>query len=386
MSTFGSENLRSAAAVAALSVALGSAAAHSERRLDVDKLEKGYVETLDHLARGDRDQALELLITIEVEALGKTPTTSRIDRVWRHKLGVVRRALDLTSDEVLVPVIVLHHDAYEVYRDRKMPILARHARDMASDLASYMVQRTDNDSDRRFASWVMASFGASLLTLRTSGTSAGLLEDALGHAPDNPAALIGLAWAHEAHGEYQNAIERLDDLLAADPDHHQARLRWAVCQQRLGEFGAAESAFQLVLNQAEERWIRSVAHQELSRTHRLQGDLSTALAAAEAGLTEYPDDQELIVLAASLNERTGRRTRARDVVASIRVDASPEGSARYHYDSRPELNIEEARARLHRMQEDRLDVLAEGLRWWGKGTAAAEASTEGASETSGGSE
>lgn len=366
------------AIAAALSFTLLACAVPSfaERRLDIDKLEKEYVAALDLLANGESEEALAALMEAEVGALGDTPSMSRIDRVWRHKLGIVRRALELTSHEVLVPVIVLHHDSYALYRSANKPIHARHARDMASDLAAYKVQASGDDSDRQFAGWVLASFGISMLEMRTASTSAGLLEDALQFAPDNPAALLGLAWAHETHGEYEEAIERLRVLLLSDPDHHHARLRLAACERRQGNLEAAEGELEELLENAETRWVRSIAYQELIRTHLSRSDLTAAASVAEMGLAEFPNEQEIALLLSSISERRGRSGRARQVVRTIEPTGAAASSARYIYDSGPDLQIERAREILHQMQVDRLDILASGLRWWGAGTGA-PISTEG---------
>ncbi len=349
----------------------------AERRLDVQKLEKGYVGALDLLAKGNSDEALDALMATEIEALGTLPSTGRIDRVWRHKLSVVRKALELTSPEVLVPVIVLHHDAYERYREANHPVLARHARDMATDLAAYKAQSTKSAADKQFAGWVIASFGEQVLTLRTSGTSAGILQDALDISPRNPAALLGLAWAHEVHGEYEEAIARLSQLLEVEPGHEQARLRVAVCKRRIGELAESKNALTRLLRDATEPWIRSVAYQELARIFIAGERLDAAQTIAREGAEEFPEDQEITILLASVSERLGRLAEADAIVGRIQPSGSGAASARYVYDGRPDLGLEEARSVMHSMMNERLDLLATGLRWWGAGTASEEAVAEG---------
>lgn len=344
------------------------ASAWAEKRLNIEAVEKGYIEALALLADGKHDQALDALMEIETEALGEFPSASRIDRVWRLKLGVVRKALEITSDEVLVPVIVFHHDAYGRYRASKQPVLARHSRDMASDLAAYKVQSGSSPSDdKAFAGWVLASFGATLLDLRTSGTSASILQDALDISPDNPAALLGLAWAHEIHGEYQQATERLEVLLKAQPENDQALLRLAVCEQRLGEYDSARKSFDRVLERDAEPWIRAVAYQELTRTLMLLGQDGKAESTARVALNELPEDQELMILVSALSERRGGADEAGAIIKRVAPALPDRISPRYIYDSRPNLGIEEARATMHKMMDDRLGVLSSGLRWWGVG-------------------
>lgn len=368
------------AALLALAVGLLPLArpAAAERRLDIDKLESSYVAALELLAKGDRDGALEALMELELEALGSVPSTGRIDRVWRHKLAVVRRALEMSSPEVLIPVIVLHHDAYGLYREANQPVLARHARDMATDLAAYKVQSTKTDADKRFAGWVMASFGESMLTLRTSSTSAGILQDALDLSPYNPAALLGLAWAHEAHGEYEEASERLAKLLEVEPDHQQARLRWAACQRRLGNLRAAEDSLTKLLKESAEPWIRSIAYQELARTLISQERLDAAESVVREAYEEFPAEQEIAILLASLSERLGRLSEADRIIARIEPAGPGSVSARFIYDGRPDLGIEKVRSDMQTMMNERLDVLATGLRWWGDdGTETEESGSAG---------
>jgi tetratricopeptide (TPR) repeat protein len=369
---------RALAPLMALAIlAIGLAPLRAEKRLNVEQVEKGYVEALALLAQGDHDRALDALMVVETEALGAYPSTSRIDRVWRLKLGVVRKALELSSEEVLVPVIVFHHDAYDRYRESKQPVLARHARDMASDLAAYKVQSgTAGKDDKAFAGWVLASFGASLLDLRTSGTSASILQDALDMAPDNPAALLGLAWAHEIHGEYREASERLRVLLRAQPDHDEALLRLAVCEQRLGELPSARKSFEELLERETEPWIRSVGYQEFTRTLMLLEQENKAESLARQALAEFPEDQELRILVSALSERRGGGAEASQIISKV-APADPERvSARYLYDSSPELGIEDARATMRQMMDDRLGVLSSGLRWWGADDEPQEAQLE----------
>ncbi len=332
------------------------------------KLETSYVAALELLGRGQRQEALEALMELEMEALGSTPSASRIDRVWKHKLDVVRRALELTGPEILVPVIMLHHDAYQLYRNANQPILARHARDMASDLATYKAQTTKSDADKEFAGWVMTSFGASVLTLRTAGTSAGILRDALELSPNNPVALLGLAWAHEVHGEYLDATELLSRLVASDPSHAHGRLRLAVCERRLGNLESAKANFMKVLAQDSEPWIRSIARQELARLLISLKDLEGAEREARAAVEEFPEDQEAAILLASLCERLGRVSNADEIISGIGASAPGQPSARYIYDRQPDLDIESVRVTLHSMMDERLGVLISGLRWWGVGT------------------
>ncbi len=362
----------SAAAWLAVGALLLAPPASSEKRLDTDRLETSYIAVLDLLAKGHRDQALQALMATETEALGSAPTASRIDRVWRHKLAVVRKALELTTPEVLVPVIVLHHDAYELYREAKQPVLARHSRDMAADLAAFRAQSTKSEADRQFAGWVLASLGASVLDLRTSGTSATILEDALALSPRNPAALLGLAWAHEIHGEYQEAAERLAALLEVEPDHAHARLRLAVCERRLGNLETARGLLHDLLEMPAEPWIRSVAYQELARTLLGLGQLEAAERVARKALEELPGEQEIAIFLASICERRGRLAEAESIIEGIQPAAAGEVSARYVYDGRPDLGIEQARAKMRAMMDERLGVLASGLRWWGAGAAQAQ--------------
>ncbi len=367
------------AAALSLIAALGvSSPALSEKRLDIRKLEADYVAALEMLSLGQRDEAIDALMDLELDALGATPSTGRIDRVWRHKLGVVRKALELTTPEVLVPVIMLHHDAYQRYRDARRPVLARHARDMATDLATYKAQTTKKDADKEFAGWIMTSFGASVLTMRTSGSSASILRDALDISPNNPVALLGLSWAHEAHGEYDEAAKLLERLVKADPTHHHARLRLAICQHRLGYLEAESRAnFEAVIEQASERWVRSVAHQELARILVDEENPEGAERLLRAAYAEDPTDQEIVIQLASLIERQGRRAEAADLIGGIVPAAGDTPSARFLYDGRPDLEIDAVRETMQAMMNERLDVLATGLRWWGVGTAEADTATEG---------
>jgi Flp pilus assembly protein TadD len=191
-------------------------------------------------------------------------------------------------------------------------------------------------------------------------------------SPANPVALLGLAWAHEVHGEYEQASELLQKLVENEPGNAHARLRLAVCERRLGDPASAEANFRRVLAQETEPWIRSIAHQELTRTLLSQGDVEGAARQARTALEESPGDEEAAILLASISERLGRVAEADAIIGRIVPAPSDQPSARYVYDRRPDLEIEAARAKLHAMMDERLELLASGLRWWGAGTAPEE--------------
>lgn len=330
-------------------------------RVDPKQVERGYRQVLSQLSQGDREAAKVALVDFESELVGRYATTHQVDRLWRLKLGVIRELIDATSLDVVVPIVILHHDAYMAYRERQYPVLARHARDMAVDLAIYKAEKSGAPEDRVFAGWVLTSFGSYLLDLTTAGTSARIFRDALEQSPDNEAALLGLAWAHEAHGEYREAVELLDRLVHNRPDHDEAKLRRATCRRRMGELDTAERELRRLLQGDTEEWIRSVAYQELGRTLLELDRSEQALEVLRRAVEELPEQQELWVLQAAILELRGEHWEAGHIAQQVVPAGVSKESARYLYGKGPELPIDEARERLYRMQEDRLTLLAASL-------------------------
>ncbi len=331
--------------------------------LPADEIREAYRGVLAVLASGDEERALDELFAFETDALGKEPWR-RIEQFWRLKLRVIRDLLDVQPIELLVPIIVLHHDAYLRYRDADRPTLAAHSRTMASELAEIYADRTSTSEARRFSAWVMSSFGAYLQESRSISSSAEFFLRAVNSDPTNDAALVALAAAYEKSAEYEAAILQLERAVRVNPGNHHARVRLAVCLARRGPAGHDAAVRQLeraVKADSSPDWVRSIAHQELARLRLAGGDDKAAEAVLRQGLERLPGDQQLIIQLAALLDAGRRRREAVRVLEGLTADRWSTDSPRLIYDTLPAEGIAETRQAMHQLMQSRLPSLQASL-------------------------
>lgn len=324
-------------------------------------IQQGYREALSALASGEEERALEQLFQVETRALGSYPGVRTIERLWRLKLGVVRELLETSPPEIMVPIVVFHHQAYLMYRDRGEALAAHHARQMAAELAEHYARLAGDTESGLFAGWVLTSFGSYLQESRSVSQSALYFQRALEASPGNEAALMGLASCHEKTGEYEPAAQALWKAIRLNPDNSQARLRLGLCRKRLGHPELAIGVLEPLLEERHPDWVRSVAYQELARIHLARAEDDQAERLLRDALDLLPGDQEPALLLAALLERRGELREASRLLSRLEPVDSGRSSARYIYDTWPRDGIDEARATLLAMMSDRLDLLATGL-------------------------
>lgn len=325
------------------------------------EIQSQYRQVLGLLAGGDEKQALTALGEFETGMLSEYPGVFEIERFWRIKLGVIRELVDSAGPEVMIPVIVFHHDAYLMYRDLQERYLAPHSRRMASELAELYASRSERPEDRLFAGWVLTSFGGYLQDVRSVKSSAEYFRRGLVLSPSNETALLAKAAAHEKHGEYLNAMRDLAEAVRINPDNHHARLRLALCQLRGGERFNVEDNVKKVLKGDSTGWIRSIAYQELGKYYLEEERLEKAEQLLRKGLEELPNDQGVALVLATLLERDLRVSEAFEVLNLILPRGPDEPSPRLIYDSFPREGLADAREVLHEMMVTRLDILSSGL-------------------------
>ena len=325
------------------------------------EVQERYREVLRQLAAGDHQEALDRLYKLETRALSEFPSYNEIERFWRLKLKVIRELLQNGGPDQLLPIVVLHHDAVAMYRDRRQALLSNHSQTMARELVEHLASERDSRLFRQFAGSVLASFGASLQQSRSVSASADAFRRAIDLAPGITFAHLGLAAAHERHGEYEEAISVLEQLLRVDPRHDQGRLRLGVCQLRLERFDEAERNLAALLEEGPEPWVRSIAFQELSRLHQIRGERERAEAVLTRGVEELPGDQQLRLMLAALLDGRRRPAAARAVLAGLEADDTETRSARYLYDEWPSQGLAEVRMNLHEVMASRLPMLAGSL-------------------------
>lgn len=282
---------------------------------DAAALARAYRSVLTVLSAGRRDDALEALYAFETGAMeGRSPR--EVDRLFEAEVDVVR-SLGRRDIEALVPVLVLHHDAYPHYVRQGEPFLAGHASRMAASLADLYAREGGSEGSRVLGARALVSLGIYAQQSGVKLQGLGLMLHALEYDPGNEEALLGIATVHERSGNTHRAAERLKELLDANPRHREARLRMAVNLRRLDSPEQARRLLEELVAEPSGDWAGAVAFQELARIHRTAGRSARAEEVLRQGLERYPDDGQLRVQLAFVLDQRRRPQRALSVVQEL---------------------------------------------------------------------
>lgn len=329
-------------------------------KIGPNEIQTRYREVLSILAAGDQEGALEALYDFETLVVGEDQPWKRVEDFWRLKLRTLREMLDAESLDLLKPVIMLHHDANQMYLERDRPFLASHSRTMSVELAEIFADRANSSGAREFSGWVMTSLGAMLWHPSSVISSADLFYRAQLVDPGNPIALMGLGAAYERNASYEKAIEYFSRLLEMDPENSEASLHLALCQVR-GDAPHRDQGLETLRSfqgPGTPDWMRSIAHQEVARAEVAAEDVEAAEATVRRGLEALPGDQQLSLQLALLLDARRRPKEALAVLKSIEVADGQEPSPRLAYDVWEPNDLEAIRVRLAKDAELGLPVLA----------------------------
>lgn len=282
---------------------------------ELSDLVTGYQSVLTLLSTGPREDALEALYAFETAAMEGRPPLE-IDRLFEAEVDVVR-ALGRRDVESLVPVLVLHHDAYPMYVGRGRPFLAGHASRLAASLADLYAREGASQGSRVLGARALASLGIYAQQTGVKLQGMGLMLHALDFDPTNEAALLGIATAHERSANYRRAAERLLELLKVYPQQREGRLRMAVNLGRIGEARQARELFEELVAEPTRDWVGVLAHQELARIHKEAGRLDRAEQVLWEGLERFPEDGSLRTQLAFVLDHQREPKRSQSVIQEL---------------------------------------------------------------------
>lgn len=341
----------------------GSLGLKAGEEISSERIQELYRRILADWSSGQVDRAPDELIELETAVVSDTEPKTR-KRLFEAEQAVIHQvgANDL---EVLVPIAVLHHEAYRRLIDG--PVLGRalvinHTRKMARDLAVLYRQQAGTEGASLVASRVLTSLGGLLLRSAQYPSATDMLEEAIALDGRNVSAYLALATIYEKNGQYKSTEEVLRQLLATDPAHVEGRFRLAATLRRLEKPEEAQKILEELVTGPETSWLNSLAFQELALLHGSQGKTSAAEKVLRAALERYPEDARLHIQLAAVLDRRGASAEAGALVEkALSFPAEGVSSARWLYNSaRPDI-FAEARSFLAENSLSRLPMLAQAL-------------------------
>jgi tetratricopeptide (TPR) repeat protein len=332
-------------------------------KLPAERIQEIYRRILLDWSAGETDRAPDELIELETAVVEEGDAGSRkpllkAEQAVIHQVG----ATDL---EVLVPIAVLHHEAYRRLlerggRGRAMAMV--HTRNMARDLAILYREQSGSEGAALVSSRLLTSLGGLLLQSAQQLPAAEMFQQAVELDGRNTAALLGLAAIYEKYAQAESAVKTLRRVLEADPGNPEGRLRLALNLKRLDQAQDARKLLEELTAATDPSWVTPLAYQELARLHGDQERMAEAEKVLRQALGRYPDDARLTIQLAAVLDRKGEQRQASALLEKIfDAPASRDASPRYLYNTvRPEA-FAEARTFLAENSRSRLPVLSQAL-------------------------
>lgn len=334
------------------------------RKAQEDELESRYRKILALWASGETNRAAIDLMALETSVVSDEDPGSR-KRLLKAQQAVIHE-VGAANLETLVPIAMLHHEAYRRYLDqgpRGHALVLGHARGMTRDLAILYREQSGSEGAALVSSRILTSLGGMLQDAAQQLPAADMFQLASEMDPRNTAALLGLATVFEKNARYETAVETLRRLLAADPDHAEGKLRLAVNLHRLEKTAEAMPLLQALAASKAEDWIVSLAAQELADIHREAGKLADSRKVLESAIERFPGDPRLYVQLASVLDRMGQARSAQDLMDRVMElkQQPPAAEARFLYNTIREEMYQAARRFLDENAQSRFSVLAQAL-------------------------
>ena len=331
--------------------------------LDPAQLEADYRAVLGLWAQSD-PRAVPELVKFESSVIeDKDPRTREILHKAEQRVISEAAGVDL---EVLVPLSILHQEAYRHYAAHGgigAAQVATHDRTLALDLALLYKQHVGTPEASALASRLIARL-ASVST--DSFQAAKLFELASQADAKNGVSFLGLATVFEKSGNYEDAVAALQRMRDNDPQSlakfPEATLRLGLCLARLGRESEAAKLLSPLAQNGPADWIGLLAAQELARLEMGMKRPERAEKVLRAALGKFPRSARLTLQLASVLDAKGAQQEARTVLdglAEIRSDAADD--SRYRYNRFSQELFDDAERVVEPAGKQRLAVLAASL-------------------------
>jgi tetratricopeptide (TPR) repeat protein len=332
-------------------------------KLKAGRIQEIYRKVLADWSAGETERAPDELIELEsAVVLDADASTRKLllkeEQAVIHQIG----AADL---EVLVPIAVLHHEAYRRLLKRGFQghaLAMIHTRTMARDLAILYHDQSGSEGASLVSSRLLTSLGGLLQQSAQQLPAAEMFQQAVELDPKNVAALLGLATIYEKNAQTESAVKHLRRVLEVDPGNVEGRLRLALNLRRQDHGAEAAKLLTDLTAVTEPSWATPLAFQELARLDSDQGKTAEAEKVLRQALKRYPNDLRLHVQLAAVLDRRGAPGEATALVEkALSLPMGEEASARFLYNTvRPDA-FAAARTFLDENSRSRLPVLAQAL-------------------------
>src|SRR5436305_5988536 len=341
----------------------GSLGLRAGEKLAPERIQEIYRKVLADWSAGETERAPEELIELESAVVSDADAGTRkvllkAEQAVIHQVG----AADL---EVLVPIAVLHHEAYWRLLKRGFhghALAMIHTRTMARDLAVLYHGQSGSEGASLVSSRLLTSLGGLLQQSAQQLPAAEMFQQAIALDAKNVAAVLGLATIYEKNTQTESAVKLLRHVLEIEPGNFDARLRLALNLKRQDHGGEAAKLLQELTAASEPSWGTPLAFQELARLDSDAGKTAEAEKVLRQALKRYPNDLRLHVQLAAVLDRRGAPGEATELVEkALTLPAGEEASARFLYNTvRPDA-FAAARSFLAENSRSRLPVLAQAL-------------------------
>jgi thioredoxin-like negative regulator of GroEL len=315
-----------------------------------------YLDVLKQLAAtGDSTAAVESLGRMEQGIIESGP--QHHETLFETELVIVREMA--TSDpECLLPILTLHHEAYESHYQKGRFRLAGASRRLIAEAIDWFIDEMDGAVNTGPLTDLMTSLAEYTERHLMMFESQILLRRALELQPEHVPARLLLALSYERVGFHERARGQLEELLRHNAKMPEARLRQAVMLVRQGDFEVAVPLLRRLIRERPEEWVLALSFQTLAQALGRLGRQEEALATLWEAVARLPDEQKLHVQLAYWLDRRGRRLEATEVLAQIPIAERPISSHRLRYTEHTSSIVEPMRRQLAANVSVRLPRLA----------------------------
>lgn len=335
-----------------------------------ERIQELYRKILTDWSTGQTDRAPDELIELETTVV--VDTDARTHKTLLKAEQEIIHQVGQTDIEVLVPIAVLHHEAYRrllAKGGRGHALAMSHTRNMAKDLALLYQEQAGAEGAALVASRLLTSLGGLLLQSAQQLPAAGMFQKAIELDGHNVPALLALATVYEKNAQTESAVKLLRQALTVEPANAEARLRLALNLKRLEQTAESQKLLEGLTAEKEPSWITPLAYQELARLAVDKGKSSEAEKVLRQAVERFPEDLRLRIQLAAVLDRRGAAGEATAMIekalgssgASAGAKAGEVASARYLYNAVRIDEFAQTRTYLDESAKSRLQTLAQAL-------------------------